>query len=96
MSEKCWKLYLWEKGDTKAVRQFQENNYQGDEPYTNRNKIDQSVQCLWEFKILHSCTQFIFYKLPDPNVFDLGLSLRFMLKSKIQNNFDLRQKKYNK
>ena len=40
MSEKYWKRPLLKNEDTKAVRHFEENNYQGDEIHANRNKTD--------------------------------------------------------
>ena len=45
MSLKCRRPPQSENEDTKAVRHFEKNNYQGDELHANRNKIDKSVQC---------------------------------------------------
>ena len=44
MSEKYWKRPLSNNEDTKTVRHFEEDNYQGNELQANRNKINLSVQ----------------------------------------------------
>ena len=40
ISEKCWKRPLTKNVDTKTVRHFEENNYQGDDLHANHNKND--------------------------------------------------------
>ena len=39
ISEKCWKRPLSKNVDPKAVRHFEENNYQGDDLHLNLSKI---------------------------------------------------------
>ena len=70
MSEKCRKRPMSKNEDTKAVRHFEENNYQEDDLHANHNKTDSSVQCLRAFKFPIPCLQLKFYLLHDPNVFD--------------------------
>ena len=40
MSQKFQKHPLSKNEDTKAIRHFEENNYEGDDLHANRNKID--------------------------------------------------------
>ena len=61
MLEKSRKGPLSKNEDTKAVRHFEENYYQGDDLHASRNITDESVQRLWAFKILSPCSQFKFY-----------------------------------
>ena len=46
---------------TKAARNFEENNYQGDGLHANRKKIDYSVQHFMGVLNPLPCSQFIFY-----------------------------------
>ena len=46
MLEKCWKHPVSKNVDTKAVRHFEENNYQGEDLHAISNKIDMSIQRL--------------------------------------------------
>ena len=61
--------------DTKAVRHFEENNYQGDDLHANRNKIDLSVK-------FHPPVNSSFFTRYPITMFSI-LGLKFKLKSKL-------------
>ena len=81
MAEKCRKLPLSKNEDTKAVRHFEENNYQGNDLHANRNTIDYSIQRLWAFKISPSVHSSFFTSYSIQMLWILGL--KFKLKSEL-------------
>ena len=86
MSKKCRKRPLSKNEDIKALRHFEENNYQ--DLYANWNKIDLTVSTLLKSPPPVHSLNFTSYPIPMFSI----LGLKFKLKSKLLNSFNVMQK----